>query len=133
MRRALPAGIVAIATARALPDAANRRAEVACYLRRYGDLARNFCRGPGDCDLAGAERHWTARGRRENRTFGCADLLRAACRWLWFAGLHEGAHAAAHAQYAAALLTARENAPVLQPVLMLGRGGLKPPATARRS
>ena len=72
MRRALPAGIIAIATARALPDAANHRAEVACYIRRYGDLARNFCRGPGDCDLAAAERHWTARGWRENRTFGCA-------------------------------------------------------------
>ena len=134
MRRALPAGIIAIATARALPDAANHRAKVACYIRRYGDLARNFCRGPGDCDLAAAERHWTARGWRENRTFGCATAnharerelaSRAACRWLWFAGMHEGANAAAYrSQYAAALLTARENAPVLQPVLMLGRGGL---------
>ena len=77
MRRALPAGIIAIATARALPDAANHRAN------------------------------------------------HSACRWLWFAGMHEGAHAAAYrSQYAAALLTARENAPVLQPVLMLGRGGL---------
>ena len=96
MRRALPVGIIAAVTARALPDAANHGAKVNCYIRRYGDLARNFCRGPGDCDLAGAERHWAARGRRENRTFGCADASRAACRWLWFAGLHEGANAAAY-------------------------------------
>ena len=124
MRRALPAGIIAIATARALPDAANHRAEVACYIRRYGDLARNFCRGPGDCDLAGAERHWTARGRRENRTFGCANASRARCRWLWFAGMHGRPRRGVSRAVRGALLTARENAPVLQPVLMLGRGGL---------
>ena len=77
MRRALPVGIIAAVTARALPDAASHSAKVNCYIRRYGDLARKFCRGPGDCDLAGAERHWTAHGWRENRTFGCANATRA--------------------------------------------------------
>ena len=100
MRRALPVGIIAAVTARALPDAANHSAKVNCYIRRYGDLARKFCRGPGDCDLAGAERHWTAHGWRENRTFGCANATRArereyasrAARPAWRAGAFVNAY-----------------------------------------
>ena len=54
------------------------------------------------------------------------------CKWLWLAGMHEGANAIGEghkdsgyrSNYAAALLTDRENARVLQPVLMLGRHGL---------
>lgn len=56
-----------------------------------------------------------------------------ACKWLWFAGMHEGTNSRAapddtyggyHSNYAAALMSARVKAPVLQPVLMLGRHGL---------
>ena len=100
MRRALPVGIIAAVTARALPDAASHSAKVNCYIRRYGDLARKFCRGPGDCDLVGAERHWTAHGWRENRTFGCANATRArereyasrAARPAWRAGAFVNAY-----------------------------------------
>ena len=78
MRRALPVGIIAAVTARALPDAANHSAKVNCYIRRYGDLARKFCRNM-TCDLSGAERHWTDHGWRENRTFGCGANAVAGC------------------------------------------------------
>jgi len=60
-------------------------------------------------------------------------MLGGGGKWLWFAGMHEGNGASSapndkyggyHSNYAGALMSARVNAPVLQPVLMLGRHGL---------
>ena len=53
-------------------------------------------------------------------------------RWLWFAGMSEsykarcspGKHDGYYAQYAAALLSAKQHASVLEPVLLLGRFGV---------
>ena len=59
-------------------NAANHSARLNCYISRYGDLARKFCRNT-TCDLAGAERHWTDHGWRENRTFGCGANAVAGC------------------------------------------------------
>ena len=60
-------------------------------------------------------------------------MLGGRCKWLWFSGMHEGNGASSapndkyggyQSNYASALISARINAPVLQPVLMLGRHGL---------
>ena len=66
-------------------------------------------------------------------------MLGGRCKWLWFSGMHEGKLASRkcvrcvppvneyggyQSNYAGALISARDNAPVLQPVLMLGRHGL---------
>ena len=62
---------------------------------------------------------------------GSAAVHEQCKRWLWFAGLSEsdrarcspGKHDGYYAQYAAALLSAKQHASVLEPVLMLGRFG----------